>query len=154
MQTPTTITTTATISQRINSPTRVPDMFLSLDLSALSRADSLEFANLIRQCPLDRKPFHRGGAVEAVAIACVPHDEIGIVRIGDRSAMSEHQNVRIDPERGGGPGVDVRWAIRQLECGLRADGAPGRQAQMTHDDIRARDCHRGSFLLAKDVGRR
>src|SRR3954451_16907138 len=109
----------ATISQRINSPTRVPDMFLSLDLSASSRADRLEFANLIRQSPLDRESFHRGGAVEAAAIACVPHDEIGIIRIGDWSSVGEHQNVRIDAERGEGPGVDVRWAIRQLECALR-----------------------------------
>ncbi|MHC2653915.1 hypothetical protein ACVMHY_006494 [Bradyrhizobium barranii subsp. barranii] len=38
--------------------------------------------------------------------------------------------------------------------GLRADGTPGREAEVTDDDIRARDRHRGGFLLGEDVGRR
>ena len=65
-------------------------LFLPL-LPALSRADRLEFTNLFRQRPLHRQPLHRGGAVEAVALARVFHDEVGIFRLGDRAAMGQHQ---------------------------------------------------------------
>ena len=54
-------------------------LFLPL-LPALPRADRLEFTNLFRQRPLHRQALHRGGAVEAVALARVFHDEVGIRR--------------------------------------------------------------------------
>ena len=81
-------------------------LFLPL-LPALSRADRLEFTNLFRQRPLHRQALHRGGAVEAVALARVFHDEVGVVGLGDGSAMGQHQYVRIDAERRCRPGVDL-----------------------------------------------
>src|SRR5882757_407824 len=147
MYTPTTITTIATISQRINSPTKIPDMLPSLNFPALSRADRLEFAHLIRQRPLHRQALHRRCAVETVAVAGGLHDEIGILRIGNRTAMGQHQNVRVDAECRRSPGVDLGRAVLQLGRSLRTDRAAGRETQMADDDVRACDRHRGGFLL-------
>src|SRR4030095_14140170 len=110
MYTPMTIATMAMISHRINSPTRFPDIFSSLGPGA-QRADRLEFPNLIRQRQFHRQPFHRGGAVEAVAVPGIFHDEIGIRGVGDRTAMREHENARVDAERRLRPGFDPRGAV-------------------------------------------
>src|SRR5882757_10144380 len=127
MYTAMTTATIATMSQRINSPTRFPDIFSSLGHGALARADRLEFPYLIRERQFHRQPLHRGGAVEAVAIAGIPDDEIRVVRGRDRTAMREHENFRIDAERRLGPGVDARRTVFQLQCRLGADGTAGGQ---------------------------
>src|SRR5438132_11249788 len=121
MYTAMTTATIATMSQRINSPTRFPDIFSSLGPGALARADRLEFPNLIRERQFHRQALHRGGAVEAVAIAGVPDDEIRVRRGRDRTAMCEHENFRIDAQRSLRPGVDTRRAVFQLQRGLGAD---------------------------------
>src|SRR5882757_4569487 len=120
-----TIATIATMSQRINSPTSIPDISSSLGHDASACADRLELANLFRQCPLDRQTLHRGGAVEAVTAAGLLHDKIGVRRVRDRTAMREYKNVGIDAERGLGPGIDAGRAVLQLQRGLRADRAAG-----------------------------
>src|SRR5438105_10699613 len=107
MYTAITTATIATMSQRINSPTRFPDIFSSLGPGALACADRLEFPNLFRQRNLHRQSLHGGGAVEAVAIACVPDDVIRVGRGRDRTAMREHENLRIDAERRLRPGGDT-----------------------------------------------
>jgi hypothetical protein len=89
-----------------------------------------------------------------VAVAGILHDEIGVGGIRDGAAMRENDDVRIDAERGLRPGVDARGAILQLERGLRADGAAGGQAEVTDNDVGARDRHGGGFLFAEDIGRR
>ena len=126
-------------------------LFLPL-VPALSRADRLEFTNLFRQCPLHRQALHRGGAVEAVALARVFHDEVGIRRLGDRAAMGQHQYVRIDAERGRGPGVDLFRTVLEFRRGVRPDRAAGGQAEMADDDVRACDRHRRGLAFAEHVG--
>src|SRR5947207_8843049 len=148
------ITTIAMISQRINSPTRVPDISSSLWSRRLPRADRLEFTNLFRQCSLHRQALHRGSTVEAVALARVLHDEIGIIRLGDGAAMGQHEYVRIDAKRRRRPGIDLFRAAFELWCGVRADRAAGGQAEMTDDDVGARDRHGASLAFAEHIWRR
>src|SRR6266700_3129389 len=125
MYTATTITISATISHRLNSPTRMPDMVSTSRNRRGSRADRLEFSNLFRQRPLDRKPLHRGSSIKAVTIAGVLHDECGIRRLGHRSAMREHDDLRIDAKGRRRPGVDAIRTILEFQRGLRADRAAG-----------------------------
>src|SRR5581483_2245677 len=121
--------------------------------SRSARADRLEFANLIRQRPLDRQSLHRGGAVEAMAVPGVLHDEIGIGRLGDRAAMREHEDIRIDAQGRSGPGADLFRAVFQLQSSVRADSSAGGEAEMADDDIGPGNGHRGGLLLAEHIGR-
>ena len=59
-----------------------------------------------------------------------------------------------DPQRRGRPGVDQRRAIAELQRGLRADRAAGRQAEMADDDVGAGARHRLGFGLVEDIRRR
>src|SRR5271166_4827613 len=72
--------------------------------------DRLAAPDLIGHRPLDRQPFHRRGAVEAVTDLACPDDEVGVVWLGDRTAMGEHEDVRPQTKRRAGPCVDQRRA--------------------------------------------
>ena len=74
--------------------------------------------------------------------------------LGDRAAMGQHDDVRIDPERRRRPGVDLRRAVLELQRRLRADRAAGRQPEMADDDVGAGLRHRRGLALAEDIGRR
>src|SRR6266850_751434 len=148
------ITTIAMISQRINSPTRVPDIFSSFWSRRLPRADRLEFTNLSGERALDRKTLHRRSAVEAVTFARVFHDEIGIIRLGDGTAVGQNQDVRIDAERRCRPGIYLFRTVFEPGRGVRTDRAAGGQAEVANDDVGARDRHCGSLALAEYIGRR
>src|SRR5260364_203071 len=114
------MTMIATISHRISSPIRTPDIRFPPSVlrptrgtrgaaavgsrgvasdAARPRADRLEMSYLLRQRPLHRQPFHRGRAVEAVAVLRMFHDEVGIGGLGDRAAMRQDQDFGIDAER-------------------------------------------------------
>src|SRR6266480_7063470 len=140
----------ATISQRINSPTRIPDMFFLPWSRRSPRADRLEFANLFRERPLHRQALHRGCAIEAMAVAGILHDECGVRGLRDGAAVREHQNVPIDAERCRRPGVDTRRTVLELGCGVRADRPAGSETEVKDDDISTRDRHRRGLRLAED----
>src|SRR5947209_6404990 len=98
---------TATMSQRINSPTRTPDIFdLPQRRRGSTAADRLEFACLFAQREFDRKALHRRGAVEAVAVSRMLENVFGVLGLGDRAAVAEDERVRLDRQRRRRPGVD------------------------------------------------
>src|SRR5262245_5831647 len=100
-----------------------------------AEADRLEFAGLLRQRAFGRKPLHRRGAEEAVTIGRMFENIFGIFGLGYRSAMHEHDNVLVDPQRGLRPLIDQRGALVELAGRGSADRASGGEPEMTDDDI-------------------
>ena len=80
------------------------------------------------------------------------HDEIGVRGVGDRAAMRENQDVRIDAECRSCPGVDALGTVYELWCGLRTDRSAGSEAEVTDDDVGTGDGHRRRFLFTEDIG--
>ena len=82
-----------------------------------------------------------------------PQDEGGVLRLGDRPAVDQHDHVAPDPQRRLGPGVDQRRAVRELERGPGADRAAGGEAEVADHDVGAGLRHRRRVVLAEHVGR-
>src|ERR1700730_16469222 len=104
------MTTTAMMSQTIRLPRMAADISLpparrpwvrrgSPLHSALGFPDRFEFCNLIGNGAFDRKALHRRCPVETVATAGARQDIGGVVRLGDRSAVHEDEDIVLDRER-------------------------------------------------------
>src|ERR1700712_5482006 len=141
---PTTIATT--IRPRMKLPNCEPDIEISLPLNLC------EAPRVLGQCEFDGQALHRTRTVEAVASGALREHLLRVVGCGDRAAVAQHDHVGVDGLCSRAPGVDARCAIRELQCSLCADGAAGREAQMAHDDVRARAGHCPRIVLTEDVG--
>src|SRR5437867_4257780 len=103
-----------------NSSWRTSDCFTKVLIVLLSEGDRLEAAHVLGHRSLGRQPIHRGGSDEADHALGVREHVRGVVRLGDRTAVAEHEDVRLDA-----PGcvvhrLDEGHAL--LEC-LRGRGA-------------------------------
>src|SRR4029450_8585794 len=103
---------------------KVPNWAPLMGSSRLS-SDLLELTRGFDKRLLGRQAFHARGSIEAVAFRALCQDERRIVRRGDRPAMAQHDDILVDLACRGRPGLDQRWAVGELQPGLRADAAAG-----------------------------
>src|SRR5437867_3066040 len=108
--------------------------------------DRLEPARLFRERTFRGQTLHRAGAVKAMAALRVPEDKLGILRLGDRTAMDKYDDIAPDPQRRLRPLVDERRALIESQRSRSADIAACREAQMADDDVGSRLGHRFGLL--------
>src|SRR3954462_4376790 len=97
---------TTTTSPRMKLPNWAPVMGFLLESAESLKCNSLaghlhEAASRFHQCALGRQPFHRAGAVEAVAVRAARENPARVFGRGDRATVAQHQHVRLDGARRG-----------------------------------------------------
>src|SRR3990172_5556514 len=79
----------------VSTSSRITNLLISL----LSGGNRLETPHVLDHRALGRQPLHRGGSEEADdALGALDHVR-GVVRLRDRAAVAEHDDLRVDPPR-------------------------------------------------------
>src|SRR5215510_16014360 len=158
--TATAMTIARVITIRAIVPMISPDIFSSPAVAPARQSrlpprlpsfDPLELAGLLGQRELRRQPLHAGGSVEAVAVRAMLQDVGGVLRHGDRAAMTECDHVLARVARRRRPGVDARHAVGERQRRLGANGTARGETEMADDDVGASLGHRLGLALGEYI---
>src|SRR3989442_783290 len=92
-----------------------------------------EFLNLFGDGPLRRKSLHARSSKEARDAARPAQYIDDIVRLGQRPAVADHQDLRVDRHRGVADGLDERHSLIERQGRPGADGSLGGQPRVCDD---------------------
>src|SRR6478735_5799289 len=118
-----------------------------------SDGDRLEAAHVLGHRDLGGQALHRGGAEEAGDPLGALDDVGGVVRLGDRAAVAEDEDVGAHPSRRVVHLLDQGHAVVERLRRLGADRAAGGQAHVRDEDVGARLRHRDRLVDREGVRR-
>ena len=110
-----------------------------------------EFLNLFGDGPLRRKSLHARGSKEARDAARPAQYIDDIVRLGQRPAVADHQDLRVDRHRDVADGLDERHSLIEREGRPGADGSLGGQPRVGDDDVRSRLCQKSEYCVCNKI---
>ena len=116
-----------------------------------SGRDRLEARDGLGQCDLGRKPLHARGAEEPDDTPSSLEHVGGVLRLGDRPAVAEDEDVRRDLDGRVVHRLDEVDALVERSRRLRADRASRRQAHVRDEDVGPGLGHRAGVLRREDV---
>src|SRR3954470_17244157 len=111
-------------------------------IGLLSEGNGLEALHVLGHCLLDGEAFHRRGAEEADDTFGALDHERGIVRLGDRAAVAEDEDVVVDAFRRVVHLLDQWHALLERLRRRRADRTAGGETHVRHEHVGARLGHR------------